>query len=971
MVGIDKEHHITWLAPSPLWGEQSAWIRLPGQHQLAQPVILRFANDMFIDEMMAMLAHSPWRFDEWVARPETWRIPMPTPRPVEITRPVLSLPDDYNKVRRLVRNHSQELYDSHSKDYIKAPATIPQTIAEEPLKLYHTNHLRYYVVTASLIRAEKGYPDYPMNLGQDERAGFVVRALVQNENGTVDEYGFVSTGSGMAWRRVGKHGPEGVAVRRVLPNEERLSLFPLSYPDRCGRLRQLFGGLIPVGRRDRWIDAPAFEGGDDDVEIASPVGASDGGMDHYKEILYNDVIAPWKNLIEQAEADKRKNDVTNNSFPNFSWDKDAALLDKIRNIRRVRDEIQTSSWYILHDLAQFLKDHLPNVWARLLEKESATSTGTGETSLSDNETELVSIFAQTELSPRLFVDLAIENLAVGGFICEAGVSLWERLMDLWKLEIYLKLSSVLHESDLQTDTLRTKVAADQSLSPLFKADCLHFIESVERSPTRSFFDFARQFEEKYTGLKIAALSGKSLSGFTDENRLAKLLQGIELPLIQLHVTDALRDDLVGTGGIKKSMWSILSLYWTFESYVDQNVGADLSRIAARYLHSVHGLQIGNLNDQIMGWFYGEQDGGQWYSFLQFADDLEKRCPSLHGAAMMEAFDKMRNVDPETEELIGLLRETEITPAISGVLFYPNREERKMRIVPSLAQALVEAIDAGQGLDDVDTPFDRSIRLDNVVPQIDERWPNFLFPLTDPEPALGLEQSHIVCASPLVAAGTVGDAEGLRSLLDTFAEFIDDTLPAGKKALFGNGRSSVLDLKPLLKEKSPKFVVRFVFERPLCGKLFPPVVSQATRQFEMAAFMDPDAPARPVHIRMPLDISPAGLRKYKKNAMFLFSDMMCGKMKNIKKMTLADLVLSVLPWPFHKDLPDVGSAGPCRSDGETLGLICSLSIPIITLCAMILLFIMVNLFNMIFKWLPWFFVCFPLPGLSGLKAKKGD
>jgi hypothetical protein len=48
------------------------------------------------------------------------------------------------------------------------------------------------------------------------------------------------------------------------------------------------------------------------------------------------------------------------------------------------------------------------------------------------------------------------------------------------------------------------------------------------------------------------------------------------------------------------------------------------------------------------------------------------------------------------------------------------------------------------------------------------------------------------------------------------------------------------------------------------------------------------------------------------------------------------------------------------------MICSLSIPIITLCALFLLMIMVALLNFIFFWLPFFLVCFPIPGL---KAKS--
>jgi hypothetical protein len=62
---------------------------------------------------------------------------------------------------------------------------------------------------------------------------------------------------------------------------------------------------------------------------------------------------------------------------------------------------------------------------------------------------------------------------------------------------------------------------------------------------------------------------------------------------------------------------------------------------------------------------------------------------------------------------------------------------------------------------------------------------------------------------------------------------------------------------------------------------------------------------------------------------------------------------VLPWPFHKDLP-------IEEDCGGFGMICSLSIPIITICALILLMIFVSLFDLIFHWLPFFILCFPFP-----------
>jgi hypothetical protein len=69
--------------------------------------------------------------------------------------------------------------------------------------------------------------------------------------------------------------------------------------------------------------------------------------------------------------------------------------------------------------------------------------------------------------------------------------------------------------------------------------------------------------------------------------------------------------------------------------------------------------------------------------------------------------------------------------------------------------------------------------------------------------------------------------------------------------------------------------------------------------------------------------------------------------------------------LHKDL-DVSEMGPCKSGSDSIGMICSLSIPIVTLCALILLLIIVSLLDMIFRWMPYLIMCFPLPNF---KAKK--
>jgi hypothetical protein len=111
-----------------------------------------------------------------------------------------------------------------------------------------------------------------------------------------------------------------------------------------------------------------------------------------------------------------------------------------------------------------------------------------------------------------------------------------------------------------------------------------------------------------------------------------------------------------------------------------------------------------------------------------------------------------------------------------------------------------------------------------------------------------------------------------------------------------------------------------------------------------------------------------MRKHSKNTAFVISDVLCGQIQRAKGLGLGDLVRSVLPWPLHKDL-DVGGMGPCKASPEAnIGMICSLSIPIITICALILLMIIVSLLDSIFRWLPWFITCFPVPGLNAKKGK---
>jgi hypothetical protein len=136
----------------------------------------------------------------------------------------------------------------------------------------------------------------------------------------------------------------------------------------------------------------------------------------------------------------------------------------------------------------------------------------------------------------------------------------------------------------------------------------------------------------------------------------------------------------------------------------------------------------------------------------------------------------------------------------------------------------------------------------------------------------------------------------------------------------------------------------VYERPRCEGILPPVISRATRDFQLASYFEPDAPARPIRIVMPKNVGIASLRKFKKNVAVLISDSLRQKMEQVKDKTVGDL-----------EDGEAGSAGPPFD----LGKICSFSIPIITICALILLMIIVQLLNIVFFWLPYFKICFPL------------
>lgn len=136
-----------------------------------------------------------------------------------------------------------------------------------------------------------------------------------------------------------------------------------------------------------------------------------------------------------------------------------------------------------------------------------------------------------------------------------------------------------------------------------------------------------------------------------------------------------------------------------------------------------------------------------------------------------------------------------------------------------------------------------------------------------------------------------------------------------------------------------YLLRCVYERPRCD---PPQhwISRAAGPYRLAEIMDPDAPARPVRISLPADVSIAGLRKFQKGVGFAMSKALRNKIANIAGKEILD--------------------GNAPAEGSfNLGHICSFALPIITLCAFILLLIIAVILNLVFWWLPFLKICFPV------------
>lgn len=178
-----------------------------------------------------------------------------------------------------------------------------------------------------------------------------------------------------------------------------------------------------------------------------------------------------------------------------------------------------------------------------------------------------------------------------------------------------------------------------------------------------------------------------------------------------------------------------------------------------------------------------------------------------------------------------------------------------------------------------------------------------------------------------------DAEDIRHRLGQ--RFREQTLAQAREIplpKFGQGENDVYQILPFVRSRNDQGKEQIQWGDGHCRSL----------QFRVAAPLDPEA-SRPSLIPMP------SLR-----------DLRRGLAKGAAVLTPGDTFDFINGLRLKK-----GASEDVIGKGPKLGVqwICSFSLPVITLVAMILLMIMVSLLNIVFFWLPWVRICLPFPKID--------
>ncbi len=353
------EHPIKWTTPSPLWASVANSGDATVRNSFGRPAILRFASDSFMEDFLKLLETDPAQIANLIAEYETWHSPTPRSSAQALLEPAEAKSSLARKVER-IRLATARLRNGAGLANGNGAASAAPTANN--LKLYQPAHQRFYLVASCLVCGIAGLPDRRLDAGKQERVSFVLRRFINPDQADAqsaadlnawDEYAMVVTPRGTAWKKIVKSGSK--TGNELIAGEEQQAMFNINFVEDDGRNRRLLAGLIPVGKREAFQNAPDIS--------ALPVGEATGtssAMDTRMFLLRAKVTAPWKSLLEQADAVQNSNSKEQPPPPPT----DPALLNMLKSMR---EQFQSASWYILLDFAQFLNTHLNRVWRAITE----------------------------------------------------------------------------------------------------------------------------------------------------------------------------------------------------------------------------------------------------------------------------------------------------------------------------------------------------------------------------------------------------------------------------------------------------------------------------------------------------------------------------------------------------------------------------------------------------------------------------
>jgi hypothetical protein len=222
------------------------------------------------------------------------------------------------------------------------------------LKLFQPLHGCYYLVTASLVCRQVGLPDREVKRKQGEATGFVIRRRVDSV-----EQGWINEGDKRGWNNVDP--------KKLVDEEE---IFPMNPVKVCTQKtpglaayrmngnceRVVYHGYLPVGNRDKYTATkkyatPANQTNEElfstyltevRIDDVSNVEDRDGGFRASE--FDTRVIGPWIEYITPPPP----------PYP---------LVPTTEKDRKRRTD---AAYYIVVDMADFIRRALPDVWEALV-----------------------------------------------------------------------------------------------------------------------------------------------------------------------------------------------------------------------------------------------------------------------------------------------------------------------------------------------------------------------------------------------------------------------------------------------------------------------------------------------------------------------------------------------------------------------------------------------------------------------------